>query len=141
MSTEKYQEFNNVVREKYSNLQLTYRGINIAKYHNEEFEQDNGAHSRLVTFINEPTATEVGFDAAEEMTGFIQIGIFLPTSDKGLNFSLNDMARQVNIAFPRSDFVSGGLKVEWLNVQREQPIRVGGHYTVTMRVNFRVFSC
>lgn len=136
----KYTAFNTIVRKKYNALTLLYNSNAIPKYFNEEFEKDTGAHSRLLTYINEPDATEVGFNATEQLTGYIQIGVFLPRSDAGLNFALNDLASQIDLAFPRSNFIDGDLKVEWLNVEREAPIPVDGHYVVNLRVNFRCFS-
>jgi hypothetical protein len=137
----KYRDFNTVTRKKYNDLSLLYNGVEIEKYYMVDFEEDTGAHSIIVSHINEPDSTEVGYNAGEQLTGFLQIGVFLPTVDKGLSYSLDDLASQIDTQFPRSGFIDGDLKVEWLNVQRGDPARIGGHMVITMRVNFRVFAC
>ncbi|AUR95358.1 tail-completion protein [Vibrio phage 1.206.O._10N.222.51.B10] len=136
-----YSEFNTEVRKKYNSLDLQYNGEAVKKFYEEEYDTADGAHARLLTFINEPDSNEVGFNSSETLTGFVQIIISLPTSDSGLNYFLNNLADQIGDHFPRSNFVSGDLKIEWLNTQRETPLRVNGFYSVTVRVNFRAFSC
>ena len=119
-----YSAFNTEVRKKYNTLDLQYKSESVEKFYEEEYDTANGSHARLSTFINEPDSNEVGFNSSETLTGFVQIIISLPASDKGLNYAINDLADQVGEHFPRSNFVSGDLKIEWLNTQRETPLRV-----------------
>ena len=90
-----YSAFNTEVRKKYNSLDLQYKGESVKKFYEEEYDAADGAHARLMTFINEPDANEVGFNASETLTGFVQIMISLPTSDRGLNHYLNELADQI----------------------------------------------
>lgn len=120
---------------------LEYLGSNIPVYFPGEWESDNDPHLRSLVFSNEPDATEVGFSAPENVTGYIQLGIFLPATHGGLDGALAELASKVHTEFQRSSFVDGDFKVEWLNVQKGEPVRIGGHFTITMRVNYRYFHC
>lgn len=136
-----YLGFNTLVRSKLNDASFQYNSDELPIYFSGQWETDQGAHIRALVFSNEPDATEFGFNAAEEVTGFVQLGVFLPATDNGLDYSLNELASQVHSEFNRSAFSDGEYKVEWLNVQREPEIRIGGHYTVTLRVNYRYFYC
>ncbi|AUR94742.1 tail-completion protein [Vibrio phage 1.198.B._10N.286.54.F4] len=136
-----YLGFNTLVRSKLNDASFQYNSDELPIYFSGQWETDQGAHIRALVFSNEPDATEFGFNAAEEVTGFVQLGVFLPATDNGLDYSLNELASQVHSEFNRSSFSDGEYKVEWLNVQREPEIRIGGHYTVTLRVNYRYFYC
>jgi hypothetical protein len=136
-----FSEFNTIIRTKVQSLTLLYKGNAIPIYYEEDINNDKGAHALVLTVINEPISNEVGFAGAETLTGFVQFQIQVPTKDNGINFALSDLSSQLYSQFPRSNFVDGDFKVEWLNVQKEPNVREGGHYSVTCRVNFRTFSC
>lgn len=136
-----YSEFNTIVRKKLNAASFDYNGNDLPVYFTGEWESDQGAHVRSLVFSNQPEAQEVGYSATESVSGYLQLGIFLPTSDKGLDYSLNDLASQVHSEFQRGSFVDGEFKAEWLNVQRENPVRIDGHMIITMRVNYRYFYC
>ena len=136
-----YLGFNTIARKKLNSASFQYNGSELPIYFSGDWEEDKGAHIRTLIYSNEPEATEVGFSAPENVTGYIQLGVFLPATDKGLDYSLNELASQIHTEFNRSNFVDGSYKVEWLNVQRENEIRIDGHYTVTLRVNYRYFHC
>ena len=123
------------------NNPIDYNGNDLPVYFSGDWEEDQGAHVRCIVYSNEPESSEIGYDAAESVTGFIQLGVFLPASDRGLNFTLNEIPDQFRRIFRRSSFVEGNLKIEWLNVAREEPLRIDGHYSITARVNYRYFHC
>ena len=133
--------FNTIVRTKLNASSFNYQGNKLPIYFSGDWESDEGAHIRSLVFSNEPQASDVGFDAPEYVTGYIQLGVFLSATDKGLDYSLNDLASQIHNQFRRGDFVDGDYKVEWLNVQKGEPVRIDGHFTITMRVNYRYFHC
>lgn len=136
-----YLNINTAIRKKINSLVVIYKSDIIPFYYEEESEGDDGVHALVLTHTNEPDSAEVGFNSAQQVTGYIQIKLKAPTSDSGLNYEMASLADQVNKSFPRSSFIDEDLKIEWLNVERNNVMRVEGHYCITMRVNYRIFSC
>ena len=136
-----YLGFNTIIRTKLNAASFDYNGNQLPIYFGGDWKTDEGAHIRTLVYSNQPEAEEVGFSAPESVTGYLQLGVFLPATDKGFDYSLNELASQVHSEFQRSSFVDGDYKVEWLNVQKEPETRIDGHMTVTLRVNYRYFHC
>lgn len=136
-----YLEQNSIFRAKINSESFMYQGSQLPVYYSGQWEDDDGAHIRILVHVNEPTSTEVGFDAARNLTGFIQIGLFLPSTDRGLDYSLNELASQIDVAFKRQSFVDGNFKVQWLGTTKGDEVRILGHYTATVLVNFSNFTC
>lgn len=134
-----YSELNTLLRKSVNNNTFTYQGAALPVYFSGEWENDKGAHVRVLTDTGTPESAEVGFYASVNTTGMIQLGFFLPATDKGTDYALNELASQVYTAFRRQSFVDGNFKVEWLSVERGDVMRIDGHNTVTVRVGFRVF--
>lgn len=138
-----YAKITEIFRTALNNAALSYRGDVMPIYYQGKWGTDDGAHIRAVMFTNEPEYREVGsFDGniSRDVTGFYQVGFFLPSSDKGLDFSLATLVDQLDSAFKRQGFVDD-VKMEYLSITREQPLRIDGHETMTCRINFRAFDC
>lgn len=139
-----YQEINTIFRTALNAANLSYYGQELPIYYQGDWGSDDGAHIRAVMFTAEPDYREVGSfkgNVARDITGYYQVGFFLPSTDKGLDFSLNKLAGELDALFKRQGFISGDIKMEYLSVTREQPLRIDGHETMTCRINFRSYEC
>lgn len=136
-------EINTIFRTALKNSLIEYRGVVMPILFQGEYGEDAGAHLRGLLYTNEPTYPEVGSyhgEIIENITGYYQVGIFLPISDKGLDYSINEISDQVRANFKRQGFFDS-IKMEYLSVNRETQTRTDGHEVLTCRVNFRATQC
>lgn len=136
-----YSEINTHFRTKMNNATFLYNGNALPLIWESDVDGFDGAYIRMALNTNQPSSSEVGYAGAEEVTGFYQVGFFVPASDKGIDFSLNNLADQLRVEFRRQSIVDGDLKVEYLDVERNTPLRIDGMYSCTCRINFRIFAC
>lgn len=139
-----YEQINTIFRTAINNAAFSYLGNILPVYFQGDWGSDDGAHVRAKLFTNEENYREVGsFEAnpALDVSGFYQVGFFLPSSDNGLEYSLNALTDDLRVAFKRQGFMSGSLKMEYLSTTRNEQLRIDGHETITCRVNFRAFTC
>lgn len=137
-----YLELNNIFRAQFTGFNPLYQGGAFTKYYHEDTPADaSGPHLRALLFTNQPEAQEVGFNANEAVTGYMQFGVFLPATDGGLNYSLAEISEDAHAYFSRKNFVSGDIKFEILNTEKSEPLRIDGFFTVTLRVNYRATHC
>ena len=141
-----YLELNNIFRSAINSTDIEYTdsvGVtaNIPVYYATEYEDATGAHAIASVYKNIPDSTEVGTNGARNVTGYIQFLIKVPTTDKGIDWSLADMARQVDEQFPRMNFIVDDIKMEWLEVEDVVQTRINGFSSVTMRVHFKSHVC
>lgn len=136
-----YSEINTELRKLVNAATFNYQGSPMKKLFLGEWDTDEGPHVRVMFHQNRPGSREVGFDGYQDLTGYIQVGFFIPATDKGINYSLSDLSGQLFEQFKRSSSVTGDLKIEILDVQKNDDVRIDGHFTNTSLVNFRIGHC
>ncbi|AUR92715.1 hypothetical protein NVP1176O_13 [Vibrio phage 1.176.O._10N.261.55.F5] len=136
-----YSEINTLIRKEINSKSITYKGselehVRISKQHTED-----GPYVQVSTELADPVSQEVGFDASQNISGFIQFLVKLPESDTGLDYYVNEIAQQYFVAFPAQSKTVDGLTIEYLPVGRPLEGREAGYYTVTVRVGFNIYYC
>ncbi|MGB1320885.1 MAG: hypothetical protein ACPG5L_08135 [Vibrio gallaecicus] len=136
-----YSEINTELRKLVNAATFNYQGSPMKKLFLGDWDEDEGPHVRVMFHQNRPESREIGFDGYQDLTGYIQVGFFIPATDNGINYSLSDLSGQLFSQFGRSSTVVGDLKIELLDVQKNDDIRIDGHFTNTSLVNFRIGHC
>jgi len=136
-----YSDINTLLKTEIESKNITYRGSNLDQIWISDQHTENGAYVQVSTEFADPVSQEVGFDASQNIAGFIQFLVKLPTSDKGLNFSVNDIAQQYFVAYPSQSKTVNNLTIEYLPTGRPIEGREEGFYTVTVRVSFNIYYC
>lgn len=138
----RYGDINTELRKLINAATFEYRGQPMKKLYLGEWDDDEGPHVRVLFHENTPDARELGFEGYQDNTGYIQVGFFIAATDKGLNYSLSNLAQQFSSQFKRNNVPnSSELKLQLLSVEKGDDVRIGGHMTVTCRANFTVGQC
>ncbi|AZU97862.1 tail-completion protein [Vibrio phage LP.2] len=136
-----YSEINTIFRKQINSKPINYLSSPLEHAWISESYTESGPYVQVSTEYADPISQEIGFDASQELQGFLQFLVKLPISDNGLNFAVNDIAAQYFFSYPRQSFVEDGIKVEYRSVGRPIVIRDDGYVTVTVRVSFSAFYC
>lgn len=136
-----YSDLNSIFRDKIDATTITYRSEQVPIIYSTDYDEGDGSNCIVSTLKNQPDSTEIGFNAARIMTGFIQFIAKLPNTKKGLDYALSNISQEIESQYPRSNFVDGDFKVEWLEVEEVSKLRIDGFSTVTVRVHYQVFAC
>jgi len=136
-----YSNINTLIRSEIAARPITYLGNNLEHVWISDQHTENGAYVQVSTEFADPVSQEVGFDAAQNISGFIQFLVKLPQSDKGLNFAVNEIAQQYFVAYPSQSKTVNDLTIEYQPTGRPLEGREDGFYTVTMRVSFNIYYC
>lgn len=136
-----YSDINTLIRGEIAERPITYKGNELPHIWISDQHEENGAYVQVSTYLTDPQRTEIGFDANQTLTGFIQFLVKLPISDGGLNYSVNDIAQQYFKSYPSSSKVINGIKIEYNPTSRPLEGGEDGYYTVTVRVGFTVYYC
>jgi len=135
-----YSELNTIIRTKINSLVATYSEDTLPIYHfGDQTEDIEGAHIMCSYHTNEPNSEEVGFSTSQQLTGYIMVGVLLPTADNALAYASSLISSQIYNHFQRSAEVTGNIKFEILSVTKNDPIRDGGFFVQNCVVNFRAF--
>ena len=87
-------------------------------------------------FTTEPEQLGIGFDDKQRITGYYNIETYLPSSDIGLDWAINDIADQLKVIFARGSTVLSCGKIEITNIELITASKNGGQVLSTARVNF-----
>ena len=136
-----FSEINTIFRKKVNGLAITYKGQPIPIYYDDENVTPEGAHIIYNDASGDVLATEIGNLGAQTIESFLQFKVKLPLSDSGLNFETSAIASQFYTQFPRGGFVDGNVKVEWLSVQKPLTVTIDGYRAITVRIDYKLFSC
>lgn len=123
---------------------LSYRGKALSIYHTGDMEEPQGPHIRTLLYTNRYDYKEVGSNlqnAPRDITGYYQVGIFIPTSDKGIDCTLCEMEDSIDSLFRRSSFSVDGVRMQYLDTECRQRQRVDGYYVATCLINFTAYQC
>ena len=136
-----YSDINTLLKSEIFSKQIKYRGNDIPQVWISDQYTESGPYAQISVELSDPVSQEVGFDASQNIAGFIQILTKLPESDKGLNFSINDIAQQCFVNFPSQSKTINNMTIEYLPTGRPLEGREKGFYTVTVRVSFNIYYC
>lgn len=138
----RYGDINTELRKLINAATFEYNGQPMDKFYLGEWGEDDGAHVRVLFHENTPDARELGEGGYQDNTGYIQVGFFIPATDKGINYSLSNLSQQLYDQFKRKNIPnSSDIKLQITSVERGDDVRIGGHFTNTSRVNFTVGHC
>lgn len=136
-----YSNINTLLRGEINSKTINYRGNPLSHVDISEQYTENGAYVQVSKEYADPVSQEVGFDAAQNISGFIQFLVKLPESDKGLDFAVNDIAQQYFVAYPSQSKTINDMTIEYQPTGRPLEGREDGFYTVTVRVSFNIYYC
>ncbi|CAH9016322.1 putative tail-completion protein [Vibrio phage 242E40-1] len=138
----RYGDINTELRKLVNAATFTYNGQPMKKLFLGDWDADEGPHVRVAFHVNRPDSRELGFDGYQDLTGYIQVGFFIPATDKGINFALSDLSQQLSEQFKRSNVVNqADAKIQITDVQKNDDVRIEGHFTNTSLVNFTIGQC
>ena len=138
----RYGDINTELRKLVNAATFEYRGQQMKKLYLGEWDDDDGPHVRVMFHENRPDARELGNEGYQDNTGYMKFGFFLPATDKGLNFSLANLAQQLSDQFKRNNIPNvSDLKLQILDVEKGDNVRIDGHFTNSCLVNFTVGHC
>ncbi len=138
--TDRYIELNNEFRAKLNAATITYQGNQMPIVFGGDISAGQGAflYCRLIT--NDPVPQEVGEFTIEEITGYYQVDIYIPSTDQGIDYSQHDVASQISALFPRVRF-GANVSIIPVGTGSNEGLRVEGSWVKSVRVNFRVKVC
>ena len=130
-------ELNTYFRTLLNNSGITYQGSVIPVHF--QFDQVSGNSAYIVgsIFTTQPQQLEVGFTAKQEIQGYYNVAVYLPATDMGLDWAVNNISDQISIAFPRGSAVLECGKIEITDIETITPTRQDGQVLAVMRVNYR----
>lgn len=138
----RYGDINTELRKLVNAATFEYRGQQMKKLYLGDWDNGEGPHVRVLFHENTPDARELGDEGYQDNTGYIQLGFFLPSTDRSLNSSLSNLSQQLYEQFKRKSVANtADLKLQILSVEKGDDVRIDGHMTVTCRVNFTVGHC
>jgi hypothetical protein len=120
---------------------LTYKSAPIAVLH--PFDASDGYNAYIATslFTDDKEQLEIGYTGSQSVDGFYQCMVILPDTDKGLDWALNDLVDQIELALPRGPYAESWGKVDIGGINRLEPLRIDGKASVTVRVNYSAYFC
>lgn len=136
-----YSDINTIIRGQIAAKPINYRGQQLDHVWISDQIEESGPYVQVSTELADPERQEIGFDASQEINGFIQFLVKLPESDRGLNYAVNNIAQQYFVSYPSQSFIENGIKIEYSPTGRPLEGREAGFYTVTVRVRFNAFYC
>ena len=138
----RYSDINTELRKLINAAKFEYLNKPMKKLYLGQWDDDSGPHVRVLFHENTPDARELGFEGYQSNTGYIQVGFFVPATDRGINYSLADLSQQLADQIKRGNIENtSSIKLQITSVERGDNVRIGGHFANTSRVNFTVGHC